>query len=581
MDGNPEGTPNPLNPVQGTASATNQSQPNTGVAAGTGTLDQYETTEILDDYDTDGYNDYYAESTSLTETTTQPTSSRMPEMAKAAPISSSMPNMPTAPRHTVANYGAHSGVIDPMMRPVSHNENSANNQPQTDTSFDSFSELNHESLDELSQDFGQLSSNDSNLVAKDSIVEPVGGSKKKTALIASAIALIMIAIICGVAAIAIVMMNNGGDRVTKAIEKVLNGEVSSIVSVNGKITSTNDLVDYDDSTDDTSSALIIAPLNSASTVINFEGTFDTASSINDISASLALEYPDGAKASVDIYERKNSSGNVFFKVAGLGSIVKAFGTGNSGSEVLVYDESGNESDSVVTTACSTDGSESLQEDCLNSQTSSSMLGGLMTVYGGLLESIDDQWILISEEFADEMGDLEIFDNSSTCTINAIKTLPKYTKDIINSYKANPFVTYSTENLGIAKKKNELYKLSFDNDKMSAFINSLNNNGFINELNACAGNVATNTQVTPAMLETITKDLPAVYAEIDDNNNFTRFYFKAGTASTTIEADINLSYPAEIKVSDPSDYIDMSTLLNSVMTTFLQSGDTPLLESNDV
>ena len=566
MDGNPEGTPNPLNPVQGTASAANQPQPSTGMATGTG----------------NNYGGYMEEPASFAEPST-PTTSSMPEMAKPSMPSSAMPNIPEAPRHNYNNGYANRGVIDPMMRPVSHTpEVQADSLSRAENSFDSFSELDNTSFDQLGQDFGQLPNNEPELVAKDSIVEPAGGNKKKKAMIVGAIVLILIAIACGTAAIVLALIhNNGGDRVTKAIEKLLDGEIPTIVAANGKITSSTTEPDRYYLDDDES---IIAPdpnpFSPISTTINFDGTFDTKSSINTISATLGMNYSDGSKVAIDIHEQRNETGDVFFKVSGLGDIVKMFGTGTLNQEVLVYGDSDGTTAEVLTDNC-IEGTNCLS----SSQDDTSMMDGLMTVYGSLLNSIDNQWILVSDGFSDEMENLAIFDNSTTCTINAFESLPKYSKDFMNNYKANPFITYSTDNLGIAKKKNELYKLTFDSNKMSAFINSLNNNGFINELNACSKSQATNSQVTPSMLEETIKNLPAVYAEIDENNNFTRFYFKttmdnSDDTSSTIEADINLSYPQEVRVTDPTDYVDMSTLMNSVLTTMFQSGTTPLLESTN-
>lgn len=196
-------------------------------------------------------------------------------------------------------------------------------------------------------------------------------------------------------------------------------------------------------------------------------------------------------------------------------------------------------------------------------------GELLALYGGVFEIIDDQWILTSGEFTESMEGLGIFDNSSACLVNAISTLPKYAKDITKKYDANQFITYTTDKLAIAKKKNDLYKLNIDSDKLAAFVNSLSNNGFVNELNACAGNTATNTNVTAEMIESIFAYFPEIYVEIDEDYNFTRLYFRVTTGdetnSMTTTADLSLSYPAKLDVTAPEEYIDMSTLVTNLMT----------------
>ena len=97
------------------------------------------------------------------------------------------------------------------------------------------------------------------------------------------------------------------------------------------------------------------------------------------------------------------------------------------------------------------------------------------------------------------------------------------------------------------------------------------------MNACADNTATNTGANSSLIKEIFNNFPTIYTEIDDNNNFTRFYFTTTTevegVSTTINADINLIYPADLKVTEPDDYIDMSVLLSGVMGNVVE-GVTP-------
>ena len=80
-----------------------------------------------------------------------------------------------------------------------------------------------------------------------------------------------------------------------------------------------------------------------------------------------------------------------------------------------------------------------------------------------------------------------------------------------------------------------------------------------------------------MIEKIFENFPTIYVEIDDNYNFTRVYFKvtAGdeTSSMTTTADLALSYPAKLEVAAPDDYIDMSTLVNNLVTGVFVSGET--------
>ena len=537
----------------------------------------------------------------------------------AEPPRSAMPDIPPArPMNRPANHG----VIDPMMRSVAHNSGqnagfgpnpsmsnfdtaNAGSDATMEQTFESLT-MDDNSLDMLRQDTitsagpsraevvqtktidTNLSGLDgANLVAKDSIVEPAGkkGGNKK-GLIIGAIVFLVLAIACGVAAIVIIMMGNSGDKVSKAIEKVISGEAPTIVSAQGSIKTVTE----------TSYAPSIS--TATSTTVDFNGTFDTASGMNNVSADVAIEAGEGYKIPLTIQEMRNKAGDTYFKISGIrkilgglmgglttngltadsGSSSDSGSTADSGSTMLKCEDETKCLDTTTVTNCVNDASSAeLATDCISSVTvttggSTSSLSGL----SGMLEVAEDNWILVSEDFAESMEDLDLFDNTSTCLISALSTLPSYSKDIMNKYKANPFITASTDNLGIASKGNTLYKLSFDSEKLSAFANSLGNNGFVNELNACMGGTASNNGTSATMVESIFDNFPTLYTEIDDNNNFTRFYFVMSTAddsgstssSSTTTADISLSYPKDFKITEPEDYITMSDLLSGAMQNVL-------------
>ncbi|MBR3324006.1 hypothetical protein IKG24_00485 [Candidatus Saccharibacteria bacterium] len=508
MNNNPEGTPNPLNPGPGVANTPRE--PRREEAMGTGMLD-------------------YTESPA-------PAKPEMPKEEKREVVA-----RPVPPR---TNHG----VVDPMMRPIAHTE------PVRDN-FESL-EMDSISIEELATDEPVNSvrpaanttdpvatpfmtrtpqNTNSDFVARDSIVEPAGKKSSKKPFIIGAIIFLIVAIICGAAAVAIIMMGNSSDRVSKAIDKIMNGQGPSIVHIDGNITSVSDGGMPSD------------------TSINFDGTFDLLNSVNKVSADITTTYAGGTGLSIALNEVQTQSGDVFFKLSGLGDIID-----------MPSDESSAE---MVQTNC-VDGPEGT--NCGSSTAESNPL----SVYSGLFEVIDDEWIRVSDNFADSMKGLQLFDNNSTCLINALGTLPEYANNLAAKYKASPFITYSTDKLEISKKKNELYRLGFDQNKMSAFANSLSNSGFINELNACAGNTATNSGISAADIQDIFSRFPSMYVEIDDNDNITRLYFKAnidtGTDSTTTTADLNITYPERIQLQEPASYIEMSTLLNSVMTTLLST-----------
>lgn len=616
MNENPEGTPNPLNPAPEMSGGTPE---NGGAeAAGTGALDfvetaiSSETPETFEAVETAEVAETSAASTaaqpaSFTEAATnsaesQPvTASAMPEMATAAPTSSAMPEMKTARPSAVSSRN----VVDPMMRPATHTDTpqeasqmgtaqevTAQKIEVKDSNFDTLT-MDETTIEELKSDNATPGTTEAvvaesvtvaePLVVKDSIVEPAGKGKKKKGLVIFAVICLVIALGCGAAAVAIMMINNNnnGDRVAKAIEKLIDGEAPTIVGVQGSINAVSD---------DASTSMM------SSADIDFNGTFSMTSPLNTVSATINTEFGGGNKVTLDLEEMKNEDGDAFIKVSGFNDLL------NSATLPLTTDledaenleETGviAESDSVEVTNCigSQDMNCTTTTDTTGVIDGGSMLTAMLSAYGGLFDAIDDEWIMVPSNFADSMGELGLFNNTSACLINAFGTLQQYGKDIASKYNANQFITYSTDNLEIAKKKNPLYRLTIDHDKMTAFVNSLSSNGFINELNACAGNTATNTDVATSLIEGIFANFPTVYVEIDDNYNFTRVYFKAtlgnngdneieciqapcGTSTTTVTADLNLSYPAKIEVTEPEDYLPMSELVNNVLTSLFSSGET--------
>ena len=560
MDGNPEGTPNPLNPVQGVASPVDEPEPSMGQATGTGELDFIETAETAD----------YGDTVEAAETTTEmgviedrPVANPVDQYVAAQPASFAQsmgteePTRPAQPTQPVRPTHMGHGVVDPMMRPVSRPVESPVQIPapaptpvtptRTENNFDTFA-MDNDSSSNFERANEQLSNNES-FIAKDSIVESAKDkSHKKRNLIICAIILLTIAIICGAAAIAIAVLGNNDDRVAKAIDKLLSGDIPSVIGAKGTISATNR------ASDDVQTLL---PVSTASTIVNFDGTFDTKSSMNKVTANATISYSEDNEVSIDVSELTTKDGATYFKISGISDMFNLMSS--AATSVTADDES------EATDCVGGDGT-----DCVTVTTE-------MPYTAGLFDAIEDEWILVAGDFADTMSGMTIFDNTTTCLISSFGTLSEYSKDLASKYKANPFITYSTSDLKISKRKDNLYKLGIDSEKMSAFVNSMSNNGFVNELNACSGNVATNSGTNSSLFEEIFANFPTMYVEVDNNYNFTRVYFdvttEAGAMSSTTNADINLSYPSELKITEPDDYIDMSTLLSGAMTDVLTNGST--------
>lgn len=609
MDGNPEGTPNPLNPVQGVTGVADEPQPSTETTSNTSTapdmeaatdageLGYIETVETFTADTDNSANNSIAEEpmettavnavdeyvavkpASFAEPTKRPVSiSDTASNSMATPAGSAMPQMATAPRPVRMNHT----VVDPMMRPVTRPNPTAQTVPsRSESNFDTFA-MDNEQRDPLAQNIKEVSATEV-LVASDSVVEPAkrGGSKKK-AFIIGAIVFIMIAIICGAAAIAIVVMSNN-DRVGKAIDKFLTGQVSSIIEAKGTISNTSEPADdietmdddevldddeiVDDDMEDTNDADdvdCIGPTNgtdcvevtnddeftenyTSSTTIEFDGTIDTVSLMNKLDATLTYTYSNDKEISLDINELTNKTGDTYFKISGLNGLLNTLTT--------------------PATSATVGDSETTDTSFVDMATS---------IYTQLVNQIDNQWILASDGIGEAADNFEFVDNSLVCMVNALSTLPDHSRDLATKYRANPFITSSKDNLGIKAKKNELYKLGYNREKLTAFANSVADNEFIGALNTCMSDKNEDEYDSAELISNLIEDLFAnssdMYVEIDSNDNITRLYFdttiEAGGISTDTEADIDISYPSELKIVEPSSYTDLSSVVINMSSGFV-------------
>ena len=389
--------------------------------------------------------------------------------------------------------------------------------------------------------------------------EPVPTPKKnKKGLIALAIVFILLAIGCGVAAIIILNPFAKDDRVPVAIEKFLSGQTPSNVEAMGNIVVSNDTVEEG-----------LSYLN-----INLDAKFANATGENTATAAITADFADGTELDFDADEITVEDGTSYVKLTGVADSLKK---GSSGlqttvlnSESLTTENCVDNGDGTtncapsdttvqvdeVTTTCEGDACNVVQQDTLTQL-------GYAGLVARMFEGVDGEWIRISQSStSDEEG---IFNNTAQCLTNALSALPSQGPQIKSAYSANPFIEYSTENLGIAKVKDNLYRLSINEQKFTNFVNSLGNNSFANELLACTGGQATNDGVTLSEVTDMFNGFPTVYVEIDDQYLFTRIVFDGAFKNgSSVKADLKLSYPASVDIVEPTEYVDINVLLKAML-----------------
>lgn len=262
--------------------------------------------------------------------------------------------------------------------------------------------------------------------------------------------------------------------------------------------------------------------------INFDAQVDMVSRSNSLSATIAASAGNEQDVSFNVEEAQVAGGDMFIKLDGL--------------------------------------SESLGEY-------SSLIPGLNVV-----ETIEGDWLRIGKDDFSSSEGMGILDNSSQCIANAMANASSYSNSLAENYKQNQFVTYSTNDIKLAKKNDTIYRLGFDSNKLASFLNSMNNSGLANELIACTGGSATNKDVTAADVEKLLSDFPTVYVEINGNNDITRAYFDASDKGFT--ADLTISYPSSVNVSEPSSYKDLSDYLSEILNSFYSGSNSFNFDFNE-
>ncbi len=351
--------------------------------------------------------------------------------------------------------------------------------------------------------------------------------KKKTGLVVGILICLLVTVGCGVAAMLLTLNAQNADRVLAAMNKLMGGEVPKLIAIEGDINLT--------STDDT--------LPYSSLAIKFNAGINGKTNENFANATVAAILPNKTKSSFDASEIKTSGGDLYLKLSGIVDALDGLG-----SSVVDNVECTNKED----------------EECLE-QTALVNLD-----FSNVFEIIDDEWIRIPSSEFSNLTDVVPVDKTVPCLIDVAGNLSKYNNNFAEIYNNNPFIIYSTENLTVSQKKDPLYRIGFDDEKLAGFINSMNNFDFLNEMLACTDNLAMNQEVTANDLSRITTILPEMYVEIDENNDFTRVYFDFSDieedTNSTITADLSLFYPTSIMVQDPENYIDIDEALSEILKT---------------
>ncbi|MBQ6460922.1 hypothetical protein IJJ36_00595 [Candidatus Saccharibacteria bacterium] len=385
-----------------------------------------------------------------------------------------------------------------------------------------------------------------------SVVEPKNKSKKGLAI---AIILLLLVVIGGaVAAILILKPFGGGDAVPTAIQKLFNGDRPTKISMDGTISVNSEDASFPFST----------------LKLDFSSGINTVSAENYANIKVTATLPADNEFSFDANEVHASDGDLYLKLSGVSEALdnlfnQNLTTVNNNVLDCSTDEYSDSADCIDYSDLDLDLDVDLDYGHTNNTGFSDLSG-----FTGVFDVIDGDWIHISNsDFSNITGTIPTIDNSTQCLIDAADNLGNYGDDFTKLYKDNPFINYSTNNLKVAQKKNQLYQLSFDADKLANFLNAMSTSGFVNDMIACAGGVATTEKISAEEVAEILKDFPALYVEIDKDYNFTRVYLDmdANDGLANITVDLSFDYPTNITIEEPTEYVDINEVLTRVFSSF--------------
>ena len=385
------------------------------------------------------------------------------------------------------------------------------------------------------------------------VVEPP--KPKKTGLIVGII-VGAVALIGIIVAVVIVMLNmNKANPVESAMQKILSGNAPQNVAIDGSIN------------------LLMNDRNQPLKRVNIDLDSDiiVGSMINTSSAVLTITDWSDHDYSVKFEEVYAANGDLFFKIEGATAALEDSGLLNllnpnaAPSTNCITDESGN-------TNCETpivEGDCAGEADCAAEQSTVDTSNLLTNVILSVIEAIDGTYLRISTE------ELSMINNESagspvSCITTFVSGVNKNSNSTVELYNKNPFIEASDKSVIISGISNPVYQVKINSERFADFINAMQNTEIAGSLYSCLG-WSNNADIDVSDVDSLLSQLPQVYVEVNGNNDFSRIYLESdindGVASATI--DLGLSYPTNVNASEPVEYKDYSTLIQTVFKDIYQ------------
>lgn len=324
-------------------------------------------------------------------------------------------------------------------------------------------------------------------------------NRKKTKLIIAMFVSLFIAIACGVAALIVMLNTPKTDMVAIAVNRLVSGQASDNIMVDGTITAK-----FRGNNSDISSLDISL------------GTEARLSSlINSTMAKLKVNLKNGESFSMDVGEVYAVSGDLYIKVAGI-------------------------KDALANTKI------------LDQETLSSL--------SNLVEVIDGTWLKIPvNDLQNVLPEKITKDSTYTCLTGLIGSVTSNNSLISSAYLKNPFIISTDEDLSVTSERDPIYKVLIDDQKFRSFLDETTNSELVKGFASCM-HYTENANVRDKLASAV-KDLPDLYVEVNNGAEITRLYTttEVDNGNVLITADLQFSYPTNVNIPAPTEYKDIKDL----------------------
>ncbi|MBR3236226.1 hypothetical protein IKF92_00895 [Candidatus Saccharibacteria bacterium] len=366
------------------------------------------------------------------------------------------------------------------------------------------------------------------------VAEPV--KKKKTGLIVGIIVAVLALAGAGVAA-AILLAGGGNDPVVKAIEKVANGDMPQYVKMNGS---------FEVSSSDGTAAI-------KNMALKIDSDLNTKNTTNSVKAELSVELSSGKPLSFELEGVSTESGDLYFKIDGVSDILTQY-------------------IKMLGGATTTD--------------DSAIASYYLSMIGDIVEELEGEWLKVSAEDLKTIMESMGTGNQSTCMLDLAESAKNGGTGLMEAYRKSPFISSTTEGVNVASKgSGPVYKVLIDKDAAKTFADNVKESDFVKKAKSCLQSTGNVTEVEDVEIG----ELPDLYVELDNDNNFTRIYTEktivndccpdgvdcyvdCSDTSTKMVIDFGFSYPSSLSIEEPSEAEDLMEVIEKIFSSLYTTYD---------